>query len=101
MSIRSKVRTGRYGLALVAVTSGIAFAAMQGATVTPFGKLYPDTDTAQREAIRKFGREAVIVQPNKPDLTTLTVADLRERAKAKGIKGYGKLPKAKLIEALA
>lgn len=106
MSLRSKVRTGRYALALVSIGAGQwAFAATDGGGVQhKFGSRFDSVADGQREAQRKFGRlatvEAAVLPVAVPDLSTLTVAALRERAKAAGVKGYSKLSKAGLVQSL-
>lgn len=46
------------------------------------------------------GEEPAVVPVNKPELSDLSVAELRRMAKARGIKGGGSLTKAELIEAM-
>jgi small subunit ribosomal protein S2 len=57
-----------------------------------------------KEIVKEVPKETVkeVVKPKavKKDLSTKTVAELRELAKAKEIKGYSTLKKAELIEAL-
>ena len=49
---------------------------------------------------KKTTKKAATKKEEKVDLSTLTVAELKEMAKAKGIEGYTKLKKAELIDAL-
>ena len=49
---------------------------------------------------KKTTKKATTKKEEKVDLSKLTVAELKEMAKAKGIEGYTKLKKAELIDAL-
>ena len=49
---------------------------------------------------KKTTKKAATKKEEKVDLSKLTVAELKEMAKAKGIEGYTKLKKAELIDAL-
>ncbi|MBR3490062.1 MAG: 30S ribosomal protein S2 [Bacilli bacterium] len=49
---------------------------------------------------KKTTKKAATKKEEKVDLSTLTVAELKEMAKTKGIEGYTKLKKAELIDAL-
>ena len=52
-------------------------------------------EKAKKETVKKETKKAV-----KEDLNSLTVSELREKAKAKEIKGYSTMKKAELVEAL-
>ena len=61
------------------------------------------TKKVEKEEVKeekKTTKKATTKKEEKVDLSTLTVAELKEMAKAKGIEGYTKLKKAELIDAL-
>ena len=61
------------------------------------------TKKVEKEEVKeekKITKKAATKKEEKVDLSKLTVAELKEMAKAKGIEGYTKLKKAELIDAL-
>lgn len=58
------------------------------------------TDTPQGDNAPQNERETPQDEPEGDDLDALTVAELKDRAKAVHVKGYGSLSKSQLIEAL-
>ena len=56
--------------------------------------------TTKKETAKKETTKKETKKEEKVDLSKLTVAELKEMAKAKGIEGYTKLKKAELIDAL-
>ena len=71
-----------------------AAAAKKTATKTPADKPPADkTTTAKKTPAKKT--------PAKKAAATPTVAELRQQAKAKGVKGYSTMTKAKLLDALS
>ena len=71
-----------------------AAAAKKTATKTPADKTPADkTTTAKKTPAKKT--------PAKKAAATPTVAELRQQAKAKGVKGYSTMTKAKLLDALS
>ena len=57
-------------------------------------------ETKKEEKVEKKETKKTIKKEVKEDLSTKTVAELKEMAKAKGIEGYSKFKKAELIDAL-
>jgi hypothetical protein len=98
MSLRQKIRSGRYGLVLVHVHGGVALAARQGENVTAFGDVFQNEDKAQENALLKFGRKAEVHHRN---LFNYKVEELKEMAKKMGVKGISKMNKGALITALS
>ena len=64
-----------------------------------FSKSSEKVEKAPKEEAKKEVKSEP-KKAEKEDLTTKTVAELRELAKAKEIKGYSTMKKAELIEAL-
>ena len=56
--------------------------------------------TETKKEVTKDTTKKVAKKEEKEDLTKLSLADLKEKAKAKGIKGYSTMKKADLIDAL-
>ena len=56
--------------------------------------------TTKKETAKKETTKKETKKEEKVDLSKLTVAELKEMAKAKGVDGYTKLKKAELIDAL-
>jgi len=70
----------------------------------PDGKLGTDDDEvkiAPKKKPAKAKAKAAEKKPAKKDLESLSVADLRVKAKAAGIKGYSKMTKKTLVKALS
>ena len=60
------------------------------------------TKSAAKPEVKKApAKKAEVKEETTTDLTSLTVAQLREIAKSKGVKGYSTLKKAELIEVLS
>ena len=60
------------------------------------------TKPAAKSEVKKApAKKAEVKEETTTDLTSLTVAQLREIAKSKGVKGYSTLKKAELIEVLS
>ena len=57
-------------------------------------------ETANNEKVEKEVKQEVKKEEKAQDLTKLTVAELRDLAKAKEVKGYSTMKKAELIDAL-
>ena len=57
--------------------------------------------TVVKEEVKKAEKKSEVKKAEKVDLSAKTVAELREMAKAKGIKGISTMKKAELIEALS
>ncbi|HPF83580.1 MAG TPA: Rho termination factor N-terminal domain-containing protein, partial [Bacilli bacterium] len=72
----------------------------------PFKKEFKKEESVkiEKETVKPVKEEKVTVKKEKAvvkeDLTTKTVAELRELAKAKDVKGYSTMKKAELIDAL-
>ena len=68
----------------------------------PDGKLGTDDDEVKIAPKKKPAKaKAAEKKPAKKDLESLSVADLRVKAKAAGIKGYSKMTKKTLVKALS
>ncbi len=68
-----------------------------------FNRSSEKVEKTPKEEVKEAKKEEVKSEPKKAekeDLTTKTVAELRELAKAKEIKGYSTMKKAELIDAL-
>ena len=68
----------------------------------PFKKQFNKKDFKKEEKkqVKEETKKETKVEENKVDLESLTVAELRDLAKEKEIKGYSTMKKAELLEAL-
>lgn len=98
---KAGISINRKMLAELAVSDTKAFAALvKEAKDALNGKVTKTTKEAPKKEEKKETTKKETKKEEKVDLSTLTVAELKEMAKAKGIEGYTKLKKAELIDAL-
>lgn len=55
----------------------------------------------KNQILMELGEKTSSIDPEITDLSTLSVAELKELAKSQGIKGYSKLKKAELLKLLS
>ena len=61
----------------------------------------PKEEKVSPKTTKKVEEKKEVKEEVKEDISKLTVAELKEMAKAKGISGYSTMKKAELIEKLA